>query len=166
MEKPTTKADLLKDIKEQRRRLENSFKDLIDADMVKSEKPNEWSVKDILAHVTAWEKNFLKWYETGLRGEKQVMPEWGKPGIIDAINQQIYEINKNRTLGEVLTEFGTSYEIILKTVEEIPEDDMFVPARYDWLGKNTLADYIIGNTSEHYAEHLAAIEAIKQKYGI
>ena len=156
---------MLKGIREQRQSLEDSLKGLTDADMVESAKPGEWSVKDILAHVTAWEKSLQEWYEKGLRGEKQVMPDWEMPGIIDIINQQIYERSEKRPLGEVLAELHDSYEHVLKTVEEIPESDMFVPARYDWLGRYTLADYIMANTGGHYMEHVAMIDAIRKKLG-
>ena len=163
MNKPTTKAELLKGIRDERKRLENALKGLADAEMTKAEAVGAWSVKDILAHIAAWEKSFLKWYETGLRGEKQVMPDWKKPGIIDAINRQIYQRSRKRALKEVLAEFRASYRLILKTVEDIPEDAIFVPAKYDWLGKATLADYIFINTTEHYMEHLAMIDAIRKK---
>ena len=32
----------------------------------------------------------------------------------------------------------------------IPEEDMFSPGRYAWTGRLTLADYIAGNTCNHY----------------
>ncbi len=160
---PTTKAELLEDIREQRKHLENALKGLTEADMVKSTAPGVWSAKDILAHITVWEKSFLTWYETGLRGEKQVIPDWKKPGIIDGINWGIYERNLKRGLTEVLTEFRDSYKHVLDMVEAAPEEVLFTPGKYDWTGKTTLADYIVSNTSNHYAEHIPAIEAIKRQ---
>jgi hypothetical protein len=163
MDKPTTKAQLLKDIRTERRKLEKALQGIADSDMVKAPAAGEWSGKDILAHVAYWEQFFLQRYRTGLRGEKQVMPEWSQPGVIDTINKEVYERNLNRKLSDVKKEFQASYEVILKVVKEIPEEDMFAASKYDWTGKNTLADYITGNTSGHYAEHLAMIGAIKQK---
>ena len=165
MGKPTTKARLLKDIRAERQKLEIALQGLTDADMVKTTVAGEWSVKDILAHVTTWEQSFLKWYEAGLRGEKQVMPEWSKPGVIDAINKEIYERNAKRSLNDVKKEFHASYKTILKTIDQIPEEAMFITGKYDWTGKYTLADYTVVNTGGHYTEHLAMIEAIKKKHG-
>ena len=166
MDKPTTKGQLLKDIRTERKKLENALKGLPDAAMVKAPAAGEWSVKDILAHIAFWEQFFLQRYRAGLRGEKQVMPEWSKSGVLDDINKEVYERNLKRTLSDVKKEFHTSYKLIFDAVEQIPEEDMFASSKYDWTGKNTLADYIVGNTSEHYAEHLATIEAIKKKHGI
>jgi hypothetical protein len=165
MEKPTTKAKLLNDIRDERKRLEDTLKGLTDTDMIKTIQEGEWSVKDILAHVAAWEQWFLKHYQAGLRGEKQVIPDWKQPGLIDDMNKEFYERNRDRKLGEVRKEFRDSYKLIFKTVELIPEEDMFIPGKYDWLGKDTLAQYIIVNTSEHYLAHLKMIETIKKKLG-
>ena len=162
MNRPATKAELLKAIKEERQRLEALLKGLSDADMVKPTKPAEWSVKDILAHVTAWEAYFLGWYNDGLAGKKMDMPDWSKPGTVDAINRQIFERNRSRDLNDIMKDFSATYRQILKTVESVPEADMFAQSKFAWTGKDTLADYIFVNTSEHYAEHLAAIEAMKK----
>jgi hypothetical protein len=163
MEMPTTKAALLQGIREERKRLEDALKGISPSDMAKASHPDAWSVKDNLAHISAWEKKLLKWYETGLRGEKQTMPQWSQPGLIDEINLKIYQLNRDRQLDDVLQEFKESYEQILTTVESIPEDGMFTSGKYDWTGKGTLADYIMGNTCGHYAEHLKMIEAVKKK---
>ena len=133
--------------------------------MVRSETPGAWSVKDILAHVTTWEKAFIYWYKTGLTGHKQALPEWSKPGTIDTINIGIYLSNQDRALKDVLEGFKESYKKIYEMVESIPEDLMFAPGKFEWTGKDTLADYIIANTSRHYSEHVTMIEAIKKKLG-
>jgi hypothetical protein len=163
MEMPTTKAALLRGIREERQRLEYAFKRISPSDMAKASHPDAWSVKDNLAHIAAWEKKLLKWYETGLRGEKQAMPQWSQPGLVDEINLEIYQRNRGRQLDDVLQEFKESYQQILATVESMPEDGMFTSGKYDWTGQGTLADYIVGNTSGHYAEHLKMIEALKKK---
>jgi len=163
MDKPASKQELLKSIREERKRLEDALKGISPSDTVKASRPDDWSVKDLLAHIAAWEKKLLKWYETGLRGEKQTMPQWNTPGLIDEINLKIYQRNRDRQLDDVLQEFRESYKQILKTVESIPEDGMFTSGKYDWTGEGTLADYIIANTSRHYAEHLATVETIKKK---
>ena len=166
MDKPASKKELLKSIKAERKNLEKSLKGISDNDMLKSTVPGEWSVHDILAHIAYWESYFIERYEAGLRGEKQVMPDWSKPGVIDEINREVYMRNHDRWLKEVKKEFKESYKRILKVVKSIPEADMFTPAKYEWTRKNTIAGYIIGNTSEHYAEHIAIIDAIKQKFSL
>lgn len=166
MDKPASKKELLKSIKTEHKLLERSFKGISATDMIMTTAPGEWSVQDILAHVTAWENKLLEWYEAGLRGEKQVMPDWGKPGVVDEINLGIYKRNHDRWVKEVKKEFSESYKRILKTVKAIPEETLFTPGKVDWTGKDTLADYVISNTSRHYTEHIPMIEALKQKLSL
>jgi hypothetical protein len=163
MDKPVTKVELVQGIKKEHKRLEEALKGLTPAEMTKGSRPDAWSVKDILAHISWWEAFFIDRYEAGLRGEQQVMPQWNEPGVLDDINLDIYRHNRARELPDILKEFKKSYQRVIKTVEAIPEADMFTPGKYDWTGKSTIADYIVANTSRHYAEHLTTIKNLKNK---
>lgn len=70
---------------------------------------------------------------------------------IAVLNQQIYEKNQRRNLDDILAEFHISYQETITLIEAIPEEDMFVPGRFPWTGTLVLADYIAGNTCNHYA---------------
>jgi hypothetical protein len=150
--KQTSKAQLLKDIHTERRRLEKNLSALSTEDMVQPGVTGTWSVKDILAHLVAWERLFLEWYHTGIQG---CLPTTTPVGMsqrsMDALNQKIYEANQWRNLDEIIAEFHASYQQIVTVIEEIPERDMFVQGRFNWTGELTLADYIVGNTCNHYA---------------
>ena len=163
MDRPVTKAELLRGIREERQRLENALKGVTGADMAKTTKPGEWSVKDILAHVSAWEDTFIKWYHVGLGGGKVDKPNFHKAGVLAEMNRQFYEANRHRSLKDVLAGFEDSYQHILSVVESIPEKDMFTRGKYAWTGRQNLAVYIIANTSGHYPSHLKMIEALKKK---
>jgi hypothetical protein len=152
MAKQTSKEQLLKDIHTERRRLENQLSTLSAEVMMQPGVTGIWSVKDILAHLVAWEKLFLEWYSTGLRGcTPEITPVGMCQKSIDALNQGIYAKNQWRSLDEILLEFYTSYHEILAVIEAIPEEEMFISGRFNWTGKLTLADYIAGNTCNHYA---------------
>lgn len=152
MAKQTSKDQLLKDIHMERRRLEKNLSVLSTEDMIQSGVTGTWSVKDILAHLVAWERLFLDWYSTGVRGgTPETMPVGMGQKTIDALNQQIYEKNQWRSLDDILAEFHKSYQEVVMLIETIPEEDMFVHGRFHWTGKLMLADYIAGNTCNHYA---------------
>jgi hypothetical protein len=142
---------ILERIVAERRQLEKNLEGLTPQEMVEEGVIGGWSVKDILAHLADWEGRFLGWYEAGLRGE---VPQTPAPGLswsqMDTLNQQIYEKHRDRSLEDVQVEFQRSYQRLLRTVEEIPEEDLFTPGRYAWMGKGTLAGYILANTANHY----------------
>lgn len=111
-----------------------------------------WSVKDILAHLVAWEKLFLEWHLTGIQGGfSTTVPVGMNQAAIDVLNQQVYEMNRWQPLDDIIAEFHASYQQIVSVIEEIPEGDMFAHSRFNWTGRFTLADYIAGNTCNHYA---------------
>jgi hypothetical protein len=163
--RPATKAQLLNGIKVARKRFEASLKGLTEPEMVKPPRPGAWSIKDILAHVSAWQDIFVRWYETGLKGGRVDKPDFRQAGVLGEINRQIYESNKHRSLKDVLAEFQSSYERILATVDSIPERDIFTRGKFNWTGKGKLVSYITANTSSHYPSHLKMIEAVKKKLG-
>ena len=161
MNRPTSKTELLHAIRAERRKLEVAIKSISDTDMVRSPSPGAWSVKDILAHVSAWEDTFVGWYQAGLKGGKVDKPDFSKSGVLAEVNRGIYEANKDRSLKAVLAAFDSSYERILSLVESIPEEDIFKRGRFSWTGTQKLLGYITSNTSSHYPMHLRMIEALK-----
>ena len=46
--------------------------------------------------------------------------------------------------------FASSYLQARQVIEEIPERDLFEPGRYTWQGKNSLLEYVLANTANHY----------------
>jgi hypothetical protein len=150
--KQTSKAQLLSDIVTERRRLEKNLAALSQAEMIQPGVTGNWSAKDVLAHIVAWEQLFLSWYRSGLEGQTPERPPVGmSQRAIDELNEEIYETHRDRALEKVKSEFSASYQQVLAAVEEIPEEEMFAHGRYGWTGKLTLADYIAGNTCNHYA---------------
>jgi len=166
MTPPNSKAELLRAIRAERKKLEAGLKGISDADMVRAPRPGAWSIKDILAHISAWDDTFVEWYQAGLKGGKVDKPHFNRPGVLTEVNRGIYEANKDRSLEDVLAGFKSSYERILKVVTSIPEEDIFTRGKFAWTGAGKLLTYITSNTTLHYPGHLTTIEAIKKKYGI
>jgi hypothetical protein len=68
MVKQTSKDQLLKGIHTERVRLESNLSTLSAEEMSQPGVTGTWSVKDILAHLVAWERLFLEWYQAGVKG--------------------------------------------------------------------------------------------------
>jgi len=152
MTKQISKDQLLKDIYTERRRLEKTINTLSSEEMLITEVSGNWSVKDILAHLAAWEKLLLDWYMAGKQGAVPlVYPVGMSKKAIDALNLQIYETNKDNALDEVATTFHSSFARLMKLIESMSDDEIFSYHHFPWTGELLLADYIAGNTSNHYA---------------
>lgn len=82
-----TKSELLKLIRDERGLLEMTLARLTHAQMLLPGVDGEWSVKDALAHISAWERRMIGWTGSHLRGERPSVPlVWD----VDQINAEIY----------------------------------------------------------------------------
>jgi hypothetical protein len=147
----TTKEKLLDAIRDARTRLEKKFSKLTPEQMIWPGSMDNWSAKDILAHLVDWEQRLISWYQAGLRGE---VPETPAPGMswrdLPALNQEGYEKYQEKTLDDVMELFHRSYLDTLKMVESMNEDEIYTPGYYEWTGKSSLYAYIAANTFRHY----------------
>jgi hypothetical protein len=151
MPRPTSKAELLTAIEKERGALEELLESLSSEDMIEPGVVGEWSVKDVLAHLTEWEQMVLGWYRAGLRGQ---MPELPAPGYkwnqTPQLNQKIYKKHRDRALEQVLREFQDSHEEILDVIHDLSNDDLFTAGKYAWTRRNTMGTYFVSATSSHY----------------
>ena len=151
MPKPLDKSQLLQSIGLERTKLDQSFNGLSEAEMVQPGASEDWSVKDILAHLVNWEQRGLHWYRAGLRGEVPKLPDedynWGQ---LPALNHAIYLQYKNLSLVEISKMYEDSFQETMAAIDGMTEEALFKPKVYAWTGKHTLATYVNANTASHY----------------
>lgn len=151
MPKPTSKAVILSESRQEHQALEQLLAPLTPDQMVQPGIVGEWSAKDVLAHLTEWEQMVLGWYRAGLAGDSPALPAPGfKWSELPALNQRIYEQHCDRPLEEVLNSFRASYDQMTTWIEGLSEEELFTPARFAWARNNALASYVISCTSSHY----------------
>ena len=157
------KLRLLDLIRTERAFLELTLALLSDDQMIAPDLDNGRSVKDILAHIAAWEQVCIGWLEAGRKGEEPPKPT---PGLsndeVDRFNEEIYTRNKDRSLADVQAEFKHSYEQIVQLTESLSEDELFDPERFPLL-KNPAYLPVYYNTYGHYLEHAQEIRTWLQK---
>lgn len=151
MPRPTSKTELLAAIDHEHGALGATLETLTPEQMVDPGVVGEWSVKDVLAHLVEWQQMALGWYRTGLRGAVPDMPAPGyKWNQTPALNQMIYEKHRDAPLSEVMEAFSASHAEILSLIEELSNEELFTPGRYEWTRKNTMGTYFVSATSSHY----------------
>ena len=153
-----TKRKLLGLIKSERKKLEDCLAQLSEEDKLIPGVENGWSVKDVMAHISAWEGKMRHWVEQIEAGVTPDRPLPGEPWPdLDLLNNQIYDENKGKPLSVVESEFKNSYQETLRLVSSMPEMDLIDPQRYDWTRDDPLYYLVGGNTFWHYEEHLVSI---------
>jgi hypothetical protein len=100
-----TKPILLNKIEAERRLLEKSLAALSDAELLEPGVVGDWSAKDVMAHLSAWERRLLQ----RVRGEPETGSDLGTP----AFNEHTYLENRGAKLTDVQAEFQHSYVEVL-----------------------------------------------------
>jgi hypothetical protein len=117
-----------------------------------------WSVKDILAHITAWEKLMIQWLEESLRGETPQRPAPGEEWEdLDVFNEHLYQDNRGKSLEVVLKEYNAIHARAVEIVAGMQEDDLIDPERFAWRRGDPIWHLVAGNTWLHYSEHRETI---------
>ena len=112
---------------------------------------DNWSIKDLLAHLTEWEQMFLSWYRVGIEGDRPALPSKGyKWNQTPALNRAIWDKHRRRSVGDVLADFETSYQEIFSLARELSPKELLAPGHFTWTGKNPLTTYLGANTTSHY----------------
>ena len=118
-----------------------------------------WSPKDNLAHLTEW-MNALMGYHMDGRPAHEVMriPETATKGWdMEVINPLLFERNKSRSTADVMDELRLVYEKLMAKLNAMPFEDLLKPRYADDPEKRPLLLWVLGDTSEHFAEHRRAI---------
>ncbi len=111
-----------------------------------------WTVKDLFAHLTAWEQLFLAWHREGRAGRMPAMPAPGyKWNETPRLNRDIQAAHADDSWGAVRGAFDRSYRQIARLVASLDEEDVLEAGRFAWTGKKALTTYLGANTASHYA---------------
>ncbi len=149
-----TKSELLQRIRDERRALEKNLARLTHTQMLLPNVMGEWTVKDALAHISAWERYMLTWAGSLLRGRSPGTPE---PWDVERINAGIYAQGKDKPLAVVLEEFRESYRAALALAESLTEAQLQTKYTDTWpLGPLWLG--VAANMNYHYKEHREDLE--------
>jgi hypothetical protein len=118
-----TKSELLNWLQEEYQQWER-FLDQIEPTRLEQPGVNgEWSMKDVVAHLTGWNRWLVTRLQAAGRGEPEPLPPW--PAHLqteDEINAWIYESNRGRSVREVLDETSQVFQQLLAVIAGFPED--------------------------------------------
>ena len=151
MARPKTKKELLDTSQKNFTKLIDLAQSIPEDLLIISGVCEEWSVKDILAHLHAWHMLCLVWYQEGMAGEKPSMPA---PGYswkeTPELNQVIFEEYKDEEYQKILKSLHESHLEVQQTIQKHNQDELFTKKFYKWTESTSLASYLISNAPSHY----------------
>lgn len=147
------KAELLNLVRTERANWEAALSEVGEGRMTEPGVDGDWSVKDIIAHIT--------WSEREMVGMLQARALVGSD-LWDLSNDErnaiVYQQNRDRALADVLAEAQDVYRQLMAALESLSDEDLNDPSRFadmpaDWEPWRVIA----GNTYLHYADHAGSI---------
>ena len=121
-----------------------SVEGLTDEELLTTGVVERWSVKDILAHVTTWERESLEHLPSIARGDAQQRYSTVY-GSLDAFNALKFEENQNRPLPEVRTRLHDTHQQLLAYLDSVPDELLSSKERF--------RTRLRWDTYSHYAIH-------------
>jgi len=127
--------------------LKESYAGLSDPRLTEPGVTGDWSVKDILAHVTTWEREALTHLPLILAGGRP--PRYVRYGGIDAFNAKMTDEKRGLSLAEVLQQLDDTHRHLVDFVRRAPDAQLTRDTRFR---RRLRLD-----TYGHYPQHARAI---------
>ncbi len=149
-----SKREFLERMQAARAELNEALSGLTEEQITQDIVAGEWSVKDILAHLAAWQNESVLLVERAARGE----------AVGPMINESVDDWNLRRVverrrlpLVDVMQEFNDAHDRLIAALERWPEDHVPLgPGGWDQTSE-------LWWLTEHDREHLGAIQAYRQR---
>ena len=161
MNEPKSKAELIQAMISAREELDSLIDQIRPSAMSLAGAPGEWSVKDIIAHLTAYDQQLA--LTLALRGQKP--PDfWIEDIPLDEFNRRLFEENREKALDEVLQQFKDIWRDMLAEVRARSEAYLFgeqsVPGvLYTFRPCDILRSESYGHYLDHVPDLRARLEA-------
>jgi uncharacterized protein (TIGR03083 family) len=136
------RLDILQEVSHSWLDLLRALRTLSDADLTRSNTVGQWSIKDVMGHVTFWERHLLDGIKAVEAGQE--------PDLIDDFETANLIAAKEMaplSLDEIRARFDSTHDELMQVLETTPL---------------LTRDRIEGATFGHYDEHAADIRAIKR----
>jgi hypothetical protein len=161
------KSDFLEGLREEYQQWEALLHQIGEAHMEQRGVAADWSIKDIVAHLTGWRRRTVARLQAARRGEAEPPPYW--PAHLqtdDEINAWIYEQNRGRSVREVLDDSDHVFQELFAAVEGLPDEVLNDPARYlPWLEAESIkpSDFFGHFHEEHESDMRTWLERVAKQ---
>jgi hypothetical protein len=118
----------------------------------------EWSIKDIVAHLTAWRRRTVGRLEAVANGQPEPTPPW--PADLhedDEINAWFHQRDSGKSVADVLSESRRVFQQLASAVQKLPDDAIDDPSRFPWMQGTPLSGAAF--FSHFHDEHEADMRA-------
>jgi hypothetical protein len=165
------KKQILTMLAEEFNRWEELLACLSEAQITAPHLPANLSIKDVMAHLRAWQQVSIARLEAAQLNQEPVFPNW-LAGLDpeseedrDQFNARIYETYHQQPWSRVHQAWRDGFLKFLKLGEEIPENDLSDTEKYPGLKGYSLFAVLQGSYEHHHDDHLEPLLAWLRQHG-
>lgn len=157
-----TKAELLDRIDTFWSELQTLVEGLDETTLTHAQGESGWSIADHLAHLAAWERGvaFLMSHRSRAEGMGISDSQW-RELTMDEINDVVHQAWREKSGAEVMALSHSAHAVMLAALAELTVADLLRDySDFDPSGSisgRPIIGWVVGNTFEHYREHLGYI---------
>jgi len=159
------KNELLIELEESREKFLDTLEGLPQDQWILPGVVGEWSIKDILAHLSRWEAELVKFLWQARQGERPTTIHLTQVDV-DETNRLWFIDSRTRSLDRILDDFHAVRNQTLLRVEAFSDNELNDPKKYPWLSSRALWEWVASDSFEHEAEHAVQIATWRKKRGI
>jgi len=117
------KQDVIKKFRDGHKKMMDAIRQLDNRQMTEEKVLIDWTVKDILVHLSAWSREAVKEIDRVLK-DKSIWPTLYncKEGE-DKFNEKVIRENKDKSLEMVIKEWKNSFESEMKKLEDVSKEE-------------------------------------------
>jgi hypothetical protein len=122
------RQQLLEKLDKAWREVKESYAGLPEARLTEVGVTEEWSVKDVLAHLTTWEEEALKYLPFIIEGGSP--PRYAATGGLDAFNARTTARKRTLPLSEILRQLDATHQQLIDYLKRVPEEQFTTETRF------------------------------------
>ncbi|MCI0710150.1 MAG: ClbS/DfsB family four-helix bundle protein [Chloroflexi bacterium] len=159
------RQELVEDYQNARQKLMDVLDGLEDDAFLRPGAVGIWSVKDTLAHLTAWESELvtaLVRIENGNKGA----PKIAQVDDLDEFNEELYRQNARRGMQVIWDDLVGIKKHLIEAIQALSDKTLDDNRIFPWMEGEALSYLIYENAIWHEEEHAEDILAWREEQGI
>ena len=156
------KRELLYELESSREWFLELIDDVLDEGFEDPGVNGNWSLKDVLAHLTRWEAELVKLLWQVSQGQEPTSAHFS--GISkDMLNEKWYREMRTRHLDMILEDYHNVRNQTMRRLEDFSDQELNDQKRYRWLGGRPLWAWVAADSYDHEYEHSLQIKSWREK---
>src|SRR5262245_57350284 len=159
------KQGILIALREEFNRWEALLASLSEPQIIAPQLSDNWSIKDVIAHLRAWQQRSIARLEAALLDRAPEYPAWPEQfdpeeeGQPPDLNAWLYTMYRDQPWSSVHRDWSEGFRRFLELGAAIPENDLLDVGKYSWLEGYALIAVLQGSY-EHHQEHAEFLEPV------